>query len=1053
MIARKHPPGLLLAFIFCGAIVGETLSLSLVVTTFGPAAVGKLYIVNAGLLFLLPLFFYRLIDRCNRGKLLSRLLLGTVLILTCLFILLKIPSGASGLTHWVTLLLYPVAYMSKTVLFLTYWTLLNDIYSIREAKLGFPVISAWGFGGALCGVIAARLLVAFVSTQEVIILWGGIYYVAWRYSRSIGSKYVTRLIPSEAILTDAAAIRVTDTSPPLKLVRVLAVFYFGIFLTVFLQDFVFWKNCDAWFVTPEKVASFQLTFYFMHASMTLVLLRYALPHLIRKIGFTRILFGLPLLFFAGGWLLFPVYLHDSSSLKFSVLTGVQFLRHVLFELTFAPSYQMFFAAIVKEQRGRAKTLLEGVVKPAAILTSGAIIVGKSTAADSVLMPVIAGGGMVLCTVILLLRRTYRAAMIREPVVPVHIDDIIEEAGEREDIELYTTVEKYASAKEQDIRAVAIHLLERSGTPQALNVLIQLYYRERSVRLQEMTARSLSAFYGYSTRPFMEKLLTNKSRRVRANAVCALNNMNCTWKRYLRDLVGPMLFENDLRIQLEAARFLWSNGTAHEKNTVMHFSRSLLESAQAHRRSAGIFLIGSIRSQGWETHLLDALRNGSMQVSLKSMEMLFENASDDARVKAIFTIEPLSREHISAAGKIMREAGSGVWNALVSALPRITNRRLLFEIAECLTKITETDPRFGKANRIPGETGTALKRWITGELERIYLDACCFYCMRGKDTQVSSWTILEEALREKQLRTCSWAISVMILLDHKGRIGWRSPGMSIRECSVRNDMIEVMESIPGDEIAALVLPLLKQESWDDLVKKGKMYFHLTTPSCDPGIARFLRSENRLIALCALFIVKENGHAYGRNGSIEEALGNMKHDADMRASSAALELLDWKNGRKIDRSEAFELLERVLFLKHTALFHRIGAERLLRIAETAHCVEYDAGEVISNQGRMSDQLFIVKTGRVRVEKRSENGNIPVAYIGKGETYGEVGLFAKTARKSTAIADEKSELFVIKGTDMRRLLRDIPDMAFGLLEAISMRLLKSGGEVENLDEHEDR
>ena len=47
---------------------------------------------------------------------------------------------------------------------------------------------------------------------------------------------------------------------------------------------------------------------------------------------------------------------------------VQFFRHVAFENAFSPIYQMFFAAIEKEKRGRAKHCWMDL-KPLSIIAS------------------------------------------------------------------------------------------------------------------------------------------------------------------------------------------------------------------------------------------------------------------------------------------------------------------------------------------------------------------------------------------------------------------------------------------------------------------------------------------------------------------------------------------------------------------------------------------------------------------------------------------------------------------------------------------------------------
>ncbi|MBD3392687.1 MAG: hypothetical protein GF410_11770, partial [Chitinivibrionales bacterium] len=116
----------ILVFVFAGAIVGETVSLSMVVSIAGSGILSRLYLLNGLLLFLLPPLFFSNIDRVNRGKLLSFLLVFTVALLIVIFAVLKL--GGNLGTEVVTGLLwvmYPLSYLSKTVLFLTFWTLAN----------------------------------------------------------------------------------------------------------------------------------------------------------------------------------------------------------------------------------------------------------------------------------------------------------------------------------------------------------------------------------------------------------------------------------------------------------------------------------------------------------------------------------------------------------------------------------------------------------------------------------------------------------------------------------------------------------------------------------------------------------------------------------------------------------------------------------------------------------------------------------------------------------------------------------------------------------------
>ena len=161
--------------------------------------------------------------------------------------------------------------------------------------------------------------------------------------------------------------------------------------------------------------------------------------------------------------------------------------------------------------------------------------------------------------------------------------------------------------------------------------------------------------------------------------------------------------------------------------------------------------------------------------------------------------------------------------------------------------------------------------------------------------------------------------------------------------------------------------------------GKANFHFKKEE-ENGIEYFLKSDNHLIALSGLYIVEQQFELYYRDVRIMEALMKMVHKNDERISSAAMELLRRDEEDKKKRSKAFKLLDSVLFFKQTSLFHNISADKLLRLVEIAHLIEYQQNEIISVQGKISDQIYIVKSGSMRVDKNSNGISTLVLLIRK-------------------------------------------------------------------------
>lgn len=1042
---RNSTPAFLLAFIFGGAIIGENVSLSLIVSALGSAVIGNLYLVNGILLLGLPLIFFRYIDRVDRGRLLTNLLISTAVILTLILsaMLLSAVLNVKWYTY-VLVSLYPVSYLSKTILFLTFWTFANDIFNTSESKSAFPVIAAWGFGGGLAGACFARILLELLSAEMVIALWASSYLVACFFSRKMRYDFRDKLIPREDLHKSSfSGIKgIIGNVLALNLVRNMAILYFFIFLAIFSIDYLFWQRCHHWFRTSGSIASFQFSFYLVHGIFTIAGLRFLLPFLIARVGFTRILYLLPLVLMAGAILLTALGGIINQQSYFRWFTAVQFFRYITFEIAFSPIYQMFFAAIEKEKRGRAKTFLEGLIKPGAMVVSGLILIALRNQPVMILVMVLLSS-TVLVIVAFHIRRTYVLSLIpdkREQIEPQKIYARLSRYGD--DNRLMEIIGEYSKSDDIDMRIISVKLLAGLGSTQALESIIDIYNRENSVRVKESVAKSLESFYGYHSRSFIESLLKDPNPRIRANALYSLNRMFCHWKIHFKPSVRLLLFDSSIRVQIEAACFLWELGDQQERINVNIFLESLLGSTNVNRRAAGVYLTGILQIPGWEQILLNNLKSSLIQVYTKSVEMLLKYAPADTRTHTLKIIEGMEREHISIAGKIIESTGFQLWPELIEFLSTVKNRRMVFEMVKCLRTIADSIRSSGKTWFISKSTADTVNRWILCELESVYNDAIQLYNLQSKDRNFD-FGILEDALRDNIIRFCEWAVSAMVLLDKRGILTWKHNDIDIREPAQRLDLIEIIESTSYQKIGSLVLPLLKNESWETLAKIGKNHFHFNEKHMEVGLIYFLRSDNRWICLCTMYTVFKSG----LKSDFREILKMLSTDQNKQVSETAGELLETEDEEQWKKIKAFELLERVLFLKKTVLFKNVGAEKLMRLAEIAQEATYAKDTLISAQGEISDILYLVKKGCLRVVKSEGNVSTVLRMVKDGDTYGEIGLFTQTPRSASAFAEETSELLIIRRGIFKKLLLEIPDIAVSLLEVLCERLKKRGDTVLDL------
>ncbi len=120
-----------------------------------------------------------------------------------------------------------------------------------------------------------------------------------------------------------------------------------------------------------------------------------------------------------------------------------------------------------------------------------------------------------------------------------------------------------------------------------------------------------------------------------------------------------------------------------------------------------------------------------------------------------------------------------------------------------------------------------------------------------------------------------------------------------------------------------------------------------------------------------------------------------------------------------------LKRELLLK-MPLFARLNERELLRVMQVAEVIGYKAGEQVVREGDRGDELFIVLSGLVRIQK----GETVLLEIGPGDHFGEMALIRAAPRSATATAVEPSELIAIRRADFFEILRKEHELAVKLL-----------------------
>jgi CRP/FNR family transcriptional regulator, cyclic AMP receptor protein len=129
---------------------------------------------------------------------------------------------------------------------------------------------------------------------------------------------------------------------------------------------------------------------------------------------------------------------------------------------------------------------------------------------------------------------------------------------------------------------------------------------------------------------------------------------------------------------------------------------------------------------------------------------------------------------------------------------------------------------------------------------------------------------------------------------------------------------------------------------------------------------------------------------------------------------------------------------VLLARVPVFDELAEGDLQRVADVAVPRHFAAGEAVFHEGDDSDTCYIVESGHARALREHADGRqITLATFGPGDIFGELAMFGDERRSATVEAIDELDVVGILGGDMRRLMREHPDIAVKLSISLGRRL----------------
>jgi PPM family protein phosphatase len=184
--------------------------------------------------------------------------------------------------------------------------------------------------------------------------------------------------------------------------------------------------------------------------------------------------------------------------------------------------------------------------------------------------------------------------------------------------------------------------------------------------------------------------------------------------------------------------------------------------------------------------------------------------------------------------------------------------------------------------------------------------------------------------------------------------------------------------------------------------------------------------------------------GLCGYFEEDLETLgKHLSDPNADKAARALIDAANeqggkdnitavivtvgdvtSRDVTRAAQLQLKRETL--ARMPLFRPLSDREILRVLQVTDVATFQNGERVINEGETGEELFIVLSGQLKVQR----GGADLATLKPGDHVGEMALVRSQPRSATVVSDGPSELMLIRRTEFFEILRKEHQLAVKLL-----------------------
>ncbi len=142
------------------------------------------------------------------------------------------------------------------------------------------------------------------------------------------------------------------------------------------------------------------------------------------------------------------------------------------------------------------------------------------------------------------------------------------------------------------------------------------------------------------------------------------------------------------------------------------------------------------------------------------------------------------------------------------------------------------------------------------------------------------------------------------------------------------------------------------------------------------------------------------------------------------------------------------ENKLFLKRVPLFAGLTDAQFDLLAAGSTRRNFPKGRMIVAEGEPSQSLYILLSGRAKVQRSdSEGKEVILAILGPGEFFGEMSLIDDAPRSASVITLESCDFMAINKDSFKTMISQSTEMCLQIMKGLVKRLRGADQKIETL------